>query len=139
MIEYGQLRDFDIFFYYGSIALETETQSDVLQNVVQPKRSLFYSRSQNSSGVNEWENKPVSFFLQMRLAYDIVTSLGKRNQVVSNGSDGLPDRRIACSQNTVRVDVDINGEVNVTVQYIPLANLKQTELSKVPLGLGGGG
>ena len=70
-----QLRDFDNFFYYGYGNLEDETKSDVMVTVVQPKRSLYYSRNLNSAGVSDYENYPNSMIKQVLIPYDIVISL----------------------------------------------------------------
>jgi hypothetical protein len=127
-----QFADFDIFFYYGLGDLEIETKSDILQNLIQPKRSLFYNRSYDSSGIKEYENRPNSFALRISIPYDIVTSLSKRNTIVSAGENGNPDRRIAVSQATIRVE-NIKFGTNISVLYIPFANFRQTDQVKFSL------
>ena len=123
-----QFADFDIFFYYGSGELESETKSDIFQNLMQSKRSLFYNRSYDSSGVKDHENKPNSFALQISIPFDIVESLSKRNTIVSAGENGHPDRRVALSQATIRIK-NFKYGLNIDVLYIPLATLKQNDLS----------
>lgn len=137
------LQDFDIFFYYGHNELEIETKSDLLANLLQPKRSLFYNRSLDSAGIQDYENQPDGLTLRVNLPYDVVISLSKRNQYVSNGENGSRDRRVALSQSTVRIesdkkDIQRKGNINVTVLYIPLADFKQTESLRVGLGNRGG-
>ena len=130
------LKDFDQFFYYGSGDLATEIRSDVLQNLLQRKRSLFYNRSLDSSGVKDYENVPNTIFITIMLPYDIVSSLAKRNSYVSNGEGDAPDRRIAISQATIRLRQD-GQNLNINVEYINLFDLKQKEIS-TSLSLSGG-
>lgn len=131
----GQLKDFDLFFYYGQNDLDTETRHDVLCNLMQPKRSFFYNRSNDSCGITNYENKPVGLSMQVLLPYDIVSSISKRNQYVSNGENESKDRRVAISQSLIKINFGLRGEVDVTVLYIPLATLKQTDVS-VSLNIG---
>lgn len=134
ILDNNVLADFDIFFYYGKNDLEIETKSDLMQNLLQRKRSLFYNRSLDSAGVSDYENLPDGLALRVNLPYDIVNSISKRNQFVSNGSDGYRDRRVAISQSTIRINGDNVGNIKATVLYIPLADFKQSESLSVPLG-----
>jgi len=129
------LSDFDMFFYYGLNPLDLETRHDIMLNIMQPKRSLLGNRSLDAAGVKDYENTPASVNLQFKLPYDIVESISKRNQYVTNGENGTRDRRVAISQSSVRVEFDTKGNVSITVGYIPLTNFKQSEVS-VPLGIG---
>lgn len=130
------LSDFDIFFYYGKSDLEIETKSDLMANLMQPKRSLFYNRALDATGIHDYENFPEGPRIRVNLPYDIVNSFGKRNQFVSSGENGTRDRRVAVSQSTVKVEFSGKGNVNVTVLYIPLANFKQTESLQIGLNAG---
>lgn len=132
--EMRKLKDFDVFFFYGQNELSLETKSDIMQNIIQPRRTLFYDRDLDSAGITRYENQPNAIALQINLPYDIVISISKRNQFVSAGEQGLPDRRVALSQNTIRLN-SRGGEVDVTVQYIPLSDFKQTESTNFSLGL----
>lgn len=127
------LSDFDMFFYYGQNDLDLETRHDVMLNLMQPKRSLLGNRSLDAAGVSDYENTPTGISLRINLPYDIVSSLSKRNQFVSNGENGSKDRRVAVSQSTVLIKQDIQGNVDVTVLYIPFANFKQTESLSISL------
>jgi len=129
------LSDFDMFFYYGQNDLSLETQHDIMCNLMQPKRSLLGNRSQDAAGVPGYENNPISMILSILLPYDITISIAKRNQTVSNGENGYRDRRVALSQSNVKVQME-KGNVNITVQYRALADLKDTDVS-IPLGIGG--
>jgi hypothetical protein len=129
------LSDFDMFFYYGQNDLDLETRHDIMLNVMQPKRSLLGNRSLDAAGVQDYENTPVGINQQIKLPFDIVESISRRNQYVSNGENGTKDRRVAVSQSSVRVESDNLGNVSITVLYIPMANFKQTEVL-IPLGIG---
>lgn len=127
------LSDFDMFFYYGQNELDLETRHDVMLNLMQPKRSLLGNRSMDAAGVSDYENIPSGVSLRINLPYDIVESLSKRNQYVSNGENGSRDRRVAVSQSSVLIKQDAQGNVDVTVLYIPFANFKQTESLSISL------
>lgn len=127
-----ELKDFDLFFYYGQNELETETKSDVMANLMQPKRSLFYNRALDSAGIGEYENVPNGLSLRVNMPYDIVNSLSKRNQFVSNGENGSKDRRVAISQSTIRIESE-KDNVKVSALYIPLSDFKQSESLSIKL------
>ena len=129
------LSDFDMFFYYGQNDLSLETQHDIMLNVMQPKRSLLGNRSNDAAGVMDYENSPIGMNISILLPFDIVTSISKRNQTVSNGENGYPDRRVAISQSNVKIQAE-KGNVNITIQYRALADFKDTDVS-MPLGIGG--
>jgi hypothetical protein len=128
MSDLQELKDFDIFFYYGKNSLENETKSDIFQNILQPERSLLYNRSQDSSGVRRFENTPNTIQIKILLPFAIVNSLAKRNLTVTNGDKETIDRRIAVSQSTVRLEQN-QGNVNLSVFYIPFSTLKPEELN----------
>jgi hypothetical protein len=128
------LSDFDLFFYYGQNDLEIETRHDLMLIVMQPKRSLLGSRSVGAAGIQDYENNPIGMNIMINLPYDIVSAISQRNQYVSNGENGSKDRRVALSQSTVRIEVN-QGDVDVTVQYIPLTNFQETSVT-IPLGIG---
>lgn len=137
------LTDLDIFFYYGQNSLEIETKSDLLLTLLQPKRSLFYNRSLDSAGIQDYENRPDGISLRINLPFDIVSVLSQRNQFVSNGESGNRDRRIAISQSTISIEVERSdpkkrGYITVSVLYIPLSDFKQTENLQIGLGIKGG-
>ena len=136
IIDKSMLTDFDLFFYYGQNDLEIETKSDLLALLLQPKRSLFYSRSLDAAGVKSYENIPDGLNLRINLPYDIVNAVAKRNQFVSSGENGAKDRRVAVSQNTIRLQGDNQGNIDVSVLYIPLADFRQSQSLQV--GLQGG-
>lgn len=116
----NQLADFDNFFYYGSGDLEDEIASDLLQLLVQPKRSLYYSRSRNSAGIPE--NYPNSSRYKFLVPYDAISAISKRNNTVGNGQSGTKERRVATSQNMVLVEQK-SSLVNISLFYIPFTNV----------------
>jgi hypothetical protein len=126
-----QLSDLDTFFYYGKGDINLETQSDLMQNLLQPRRSLFYDRSLDSAGIKDFENFPNALALQVLLPYTIVSSISKRNSFVSSES---PDRRVAISQSTIKVSSDKNG-LQLNVLYIPFNNLSNPTTINLPLGV----
>jgi hypothetical protein len=126
-----QLSDFDNFLFYGDGELLDEIQSDILIGLTQPKRSFFYNR-QDSSGVPERENLPNSFVLQVGCKYDIVRWIGYRNGNVETGENGGKERRVAASQTAISFVVD-GGNLDVTVQYIPLVNIQAAQTVAIPI------
>lgn len=128
----AQLGSSDEFFYYGSNDIAFEIEADLLAVCVQPKRSLFYSRT-IGAGVSESENYANGISLSIGLRFDIVNSIAILNERVSDGSDGDRDRRVAASQNTVTIEQ--NGEeMDILVQYIPLADAKAVSNISIPIG-----
>jgi len=134
MSDVNDLKDFDNFYYYGQGDLSEEIKSEVLMTLMQQMRSLFYNRSYDSSEVHRYENSPNTIVLNILIPYVVVTALGKRNQIVSDGDIG-PDRRIAISQTLVRVETK-RDELNVTVQFILLSNLNENSTVTATFAIG---
>lgn len=132
--EYKMLSDLDLFFFYGEPGSDIlmETESDILAGVLQPKRSLFYNR-RDSAGVTGRENMPNSLVLSIMTKYDITTWNAFRNQNVSDGENGTPDRRVAISQETVSIRQD-GQEMDVLIEFIPFNNMKTKGKVTSPLG-----
>jgi len=131
-----QYADFDNFFYYGNGDLNVETASDLLQLVVQRKRSLLYSRSRNSAGV--MENSPNSISMKILLPFDIVSSVSNRNLTTGNGQNGSKERRVAISQNQVKINQK-GSESDISVFYVPFSDIKQKNKVGFQIGLNGRG
>lgn len=131
LIEY---KDFDNFFYYGQGDFEIEQKSNVLSSIIQPNRSLFYNRFYDSAGIHQYENNPSAITMQILLPFAIVSALSKMNSVVSNGENGI-DRRIAISQNLVKVSIGKNGQIDIAIQFILFANIDT--IQSVSLSMGG--
>src|SRR4030042_340457 len=134
---FEQLKTMDYFFYYGQSPLDEEIRHDVILGIQQPRRSLFYNRTEGA-GIPQIENHPNTLLLQIKIKSAIVSWIGRRNQEGSDGSQGTPNRMIAASQSTITVPQRRRGEVDVSVLYIALADYKQQNLN-VPAGVGGTG
>jgi len=120
---FGQLSHIDAFFYYGQLDLLFEIDSDLLQGLMQPKRSMLYHRD-FGAGVPSYENFPESLAMQIELRFAVVEWISRRNQEVGDGTSGTRDRRAAASQSTISVESPARGEVEVRLQYIPYASYK---------------
>lgn len=123
MAEIKKIVTWDGFFYYGKNTLDKEIESELVQLLLQPKRSLYYDRREGC-GIADYENYPNTFFVQVQGAYDVVTAVSWKNTQVVNGSNNQKDRRVAVSQNAVAFERTGKNteELNVTVLYIPLFN-----------------
>lgn len=131
-----QLRDFDNFFYYGSGDLQDEIASDLLQILTQQKKSLLYSRSRNAAGI--MENTPNSITTKVLLPFDIISAISKRNLSTGNGQNGSKERRVASSQNQVKITQN-RSEADISVFYIPFSDIKQKKTVGFQVGLNGRG
>jgi len=130
MDEFANLSDFDNVFFYGKGELFTEQRSEILSYIIQPKRSLFYNRSQGA-GIRENENKPNTFIIELTIRNDIIRQVGRYNEVVTTEN---PDRRIASSQALVDVEATNGREgLNVFMQYIPFASFFTEQELSIPL------
>jgi len=134
MHEYSQLSDFDIILYYGENDLDLEIQSEILAGLIQPKRTLFYNRSEGC-GIAERENFPNSLSMQIAVRYAVASWASLRNTYVTDGTIG-PDRRAVISQNSVSFENEIKGkgELNITVLYIPLKDAQSFNTISIPIG-----
>ena len=131
MGRFNENMSWDIFFYYGETNdLDLECEYDLWEILLQPGRSLFYNR-RFSAGLSQFENNPNGMSLQIFGRYEIASSIAYRNTVVSDGSEGLPDRRIAVSQNSVGFKQE-NGNLDIEVLYFLYHSYKQPKLKKIP-------
>lgn len=121
-----ELKDFDNFYYCGKGDLSREIESDIHQVIEQNSRSLYYNRSNDSAGLDEFENMPNTIIQLVLIPYAITSTLAKRNTYVGNGQDGTKDRRIAMSQNSVNIKTDKNN-MEVSVGYIALADINNIQ------------
>jgi|WetSurMetagenome_2_1015567.scaffolds.fasta_scaffold10807_6 hypothetical protein len=128
MTEISQLSSFDIFYFYGDANLDPdiEMESEILAGLIQPKRSLFYDRSEGC-GITERENYPGALPLQVGVKYDIVNWMAKRNVQVTDGQNGYRDRRAAVSQKTITVGNNAKGEMDIEVKYIPFKDVQSVK------------
>lgn len=132
----NQLADFDTVFYYGQGELRDEIASDLLQILTQGKRSLFYSRSRNSAGVQE--NIPNSVSSKVLVPFDIISAISKRNDTTGNGQNGSRERRVATSQNQVKVEQK-GSTADISVYYVPFFDINQKNRVGFQIGLNGRG
>ena len=131
---FEELKTIDYFFYYGQNPLEEETKHDLILGLLQPRRSLFYNRS-HGAGINEYENYPNSLILQINLRFNIASWISRRNGEVSAGEEGRPDRRLAVSQHTINIEGK-DGNIDISVFYIPFASYNTPQSITVPAGIG---
>jgi hypothetical protein len=116
MAESDELQDWDLFFYYGETRdLELECRFDLFELLLQNKRSLFYSR-RLAAGLDQYENNPNTVKLQVLGKYEIASAVAYRNSLVSDGTTGHPDRRIAVSQNSIGIKQK-RDETNIEIFY----------------------
>ena len=121
-MSFEQLQDFDYFFYYGELGLQEEIRSDLYQLVMQPGRSLFYNRGNDSAGLDQYEGSPNAIVQMILIPYNIVNAISRRNTYVGDGQNNTRDRRVVASQNTVKI-MNSENQVDVSVFYIPLFNI----------------
>jgi len=125
------MTDIDYFFYYGLTDQRAEIEADLSQGLMQSKRSMFYDRS-FGAGVPEYENAPQGLALQVSLKYDIAAWVARRNQEVSDGSNGKRDRRAITSQNAIQI-VQSGDGVDVMVLYIPFFDYQKPATVTLPV------
>ena len=132
-------QSWDIFFYYGKSGLDLENRFDLYQIITQPKRSLFYNRKE-SAGLSEYENNPNGINLQVLARYDIANAVAYRNTIVVNGSEGLKDRRIAVSQNTIGFEKNKykDDQLDISIFYFSFFNYTDPKIFSASLGSIGG-
>lgn len=136
MADVSQLSDFDTVFYYGQGELRDEIASDLLQILTQGARSLFYSRSRNAAGIQE--NAPNSVSSKVLVPFDIISAISKRNDSTGNGQNGSKERRVATSQNQVKVERE-GSNADVLVYYVPFSDINQKNRVGFQVGLNGRG
>jgi hypothetical protein len=136
MDAYSNLSDFDIFFFYGEPGgdLDMEIQADILSGLTQPARQMFYNNN-DGAGIVEKENNPISLVLQIGLRVNIVNWVSFRNTEVTDGTNGTPDRRVAISQNSISIDSDDTGNLQIMATYLAFKDSKKPKTVTVPLTL----
>lgn len=122
----------DAFFYWGQLDLNEEIESDVFWSLFQPEGSMFYNRS---FGTRMPENNPSALSLQIALRYSVEKTIGLRNQSVTNGENGYPDRRVAVSQSSVSIELGPEGQVDVQVDFIPIHDYESRGSISLPMGV----
>ena len=118
----------DKFFYYDSVSVEDMNKSDLNEILTQPEKTLYYFRS---FGVDMKQNYPLSGFNSLLVAYSIANAVAKRNQSVTDGSDGFQDRRIAVSQSFINVKDRSTGERDINVYYFNYKGYETPQITTV--------
>jgi hypothetical protein len=121
----------DYFFFYGQVDERKEIESDLVQGVMQNKRSLFYDRSYGA-GVPQYENTAGGLSLEVNMKYDITAWIAQRNREVSDGTKNTRDRRVVTSQSAIKIN-QRQGEADIQVLYIPYFDYNNPGIIKVPL------
>lgn len=136
MQQYSNLSDFDIFFYYAESGsdVDIEIQSDVLAGLIQPKRQMFYN-NQEGAGIKEKENTPLSLIMQIGVRVNIVNWISKRNSEVTDGTNNTVDRRVAISQQSIAMQYDNTGALQITANYIPFKSTQTANISSLPISV----
>lgn len=124
------MKQWDTFFYYGKGSVQDENEQDLLQLVQQPEKSLYYNRGY---GCDAKYNFPVSAVNQSLVAYSIALSVATRNQTVSDGENGTPDRRIATSQSTITISDGSQGERDIYILYFNYSDTQTPKQTSVRL------
>lgn len=131
MADFNDLQNWDNFFYYGQGDIDTESRFDLYQLLLQPKRSLYYNRRE-SGGVSEYENRPNTIELQVFGRFEIANAVAYRNTLVTDGSNGTIDRRIAVSQNSIGFNAKGNN-LDVSVLYFLYTDFETPKTTNFPL------
>lgn len=121
-----QLGHVDALLFYGELDLSFEIEADLYHGLVQPPRSMYYSRD---FGAGVEENAPQGLLFEVGARFRIADWVARRNQEVSDGSGGSRDRRVLASQGTITVEPQAEGGARdgyeITVGYIPYSTMQQ--------------
>jgi hypothetical protein len=120
------------FFYAGTMPLVDEVSDDLTVGLVQPRKSLFYNRGYGC-GISGYESFPTSLTSQVSIKYEAARLFAVRNNVVTSGQDGFPDRRAVTSQPLINV-VKEESSYSLSVQYILMADMTRSRSITVPMG-----
>jgi|SRR5271157_3168035 len=120
---FSQFSSTDFFFFYQQNDLHSQCESDLATILLQPKRKMYFNR-QFGAGAGAFRNFPAGFMMELGVGYSIANSVAYNNTVVTDGTNGTVDRRIATSQNVISVDSDNNGNIDITVLYFLFADQK---------------
>ncbi len=129
----AELSDINIFFNYGSLDLELETEHDIFLGLLQGRNSLFYNR-RDGAGISSYENYPSALWLQVMLKFEVMAWNAYRNVNTGNGLDGTKDRRVAMSQDYMKIENVENGAINFDIYYIPFSDYRNAKQLSSPIG-----
>jgi hypothetical protein len=92
-----------------------------------PDRSLPYLRNYGA-GLDQYENQPINLELLVKIKYDIASWIAERNQIVSSGQEGLPDRRAITSQTAITVVKSAEGDgIDINIPIICLYDVTKID------------
>lgn len=121
----------DYFFYHDLVPVQDEAGADILNGLLQPKRSLFYNRGYGAD-VQSFLGAPNSYIMQAQVAFNCIGFISDRNLRVTDGRSG-PDRRAVASQDGVAIRQD-GQEMDVTAQYILLSDASSIRSAGLSVG-----
>ena len=133
MATLDEVSDINVFFYYGTLSDELETEHNLMAGLLQSERSFYYNRS-DSVGVDSFENHPNNLMLQIQLRFQIANWVNYYNSYTGDGTDGSKERRLAVSQFSILFE-QLNDNLDLSVLYIPFANDTQLKSVKTSVGV----
>lgn len=133
MATLDEVSDINVFFYYGNLSNELETEHNLMTGLLQPERSLYYNRS-DSVGVDSYENHPNNLMLQIQLRFQIANWVNFYNTYTGDGTGGSRERRLAISQFSILFE-QANDNLDVNILYIPFADYTQLKSVKTSVGI----
>jgi len=133
MAIFQELSDINCLFYYGELDLNLEIESDIAQLISQPKKSMFYNRSDGCS-VSDYENYPNTLLLEIMIRFDIAKGIYYRNMFTGDGTNGTKERRVAVSQWSINTERS-GSQLNIQVNYIPFNSYTSMKAVNLPVGI----
>lgn len=133
MASFDEISDINVFFFYGTLSDEIETEHNLMAGLLQPERSLYYDRS-DSVGVGSYENHPNNLILQIQLRFQIANWVNFFNSYTGDGSSGSKERRLAISQFSILFE-QTNDNLDMDILYIPFSNYTQIKSVKTSIGI----
>lgn len=132
MANLDEISDINVFFYYGTLDDEIETEHNLMTALLQPERSFYYNRS-DSVGMDSYENHPNNLMLQVQLRFQITNWINYYNTYTGDGTDGAKERRLAVSQFSILFEQS-EDRISLDILYIPFANYTQVKSLKTSAG-----
>jgi len=132
MATLDEISDINIFFYYGTLSDELETEHNLMTGLLQPERSLYYNRS-DSVGVDSFENHPNNLMLQIQLRFQIANWINYYNSYTGDGTGLSKERRLAISQFSIMFEQNLDN-LDIEILYIPFSDY--TQLKSIKTGVG---
>lgn len=133
MASLDEVSDINVFFYYGELSDELETEHNLMAGLLQPERSMYYNRS-DSVGVDSFENHPNNLILQIQLRFQIANWINYYNSYTGDGTENSKERRLAVSQFSILFEQS-NDNLDIEVLYIPFSDYSQLKSVKTGVGI----